>query len=519
MNHSIVPTEAEAEAEAFLKAAPQFQLGKLITEQPHPLTTSLSTQAREDLPAAIRSLRKTDHEALKCLPEHLPKLLPLAESIAATLAARRRVFLCGCGATGRLSISLEIFARQGLFGDIPKEAVVAFMAGGDAALVRSIESFEDFPEYGSRQLRELGFGQGDLLISTTEGGETPFVIGATEAAARLSSNRPFFLYCNPDAVLREAVERSRRVLEDPDIHSIDLTVGPMAITGSTRMQASTVLMAAVGWAMACRDRPASLHPVADRFLEWFEATDSTFLEPFIEKEAELYSLGAYLLYEARDFGITVLTDTTERSPTFSLPPFENSLHPDDPTSLCYLHIPGTPNAGEAWRHLLSRSPRTLEWEGLAHLTGNAPLNGFDFSDSVLEARATLGPFHRFQLLNQEHLMVFRFEELSQEVTATGQDGFSRHLMLKMLLNTHSTLVMGRLGRFEGNVMTYVKPTNYKLIDRAIRYVRLLLEKGGGPPPSYEEVAREIFRQRTVLQPAEPVVLKTVEAFTNRSNHA
>ena len=43
------------------------------------------------------------------------------------------------------------------------------MAGGDAALVRSIERFEDYPEYGARQLRELGFRDGDLMVATTRG--------------------------------------------------------------------------------------------------------------------------------------------------------------------------------------------------------------------------------------------------------------------------------------------------------------------------------------------------------------
>src|SRR5581483_11789624 len=89
-----------------------------------------------------------------------------------------------------------------------QNSVVGFMAGGDLALVHSIENFEDHPEYGARQLMELGFGENDLLISSTEGGETPFVIGATERAAEASRRSPWFLYCNPDSALAE-VERSR----------------------------------------------------------------------------------------------------------------------------------------------------------------------------------------------------------------------------------------------------------------------------------------------------------------------
>jgi N-acetylmuramic acid 6-phosphate etherase len=39
------------------------------------------------------------------------------------------------------------------------------------------------------------------------------------------------------------------------------------------------------------------------------------------------------------------------------------------------------------------------------------------------------------------------------------EGYSllvQHLALKMLLNTHSTIVMGAVGRYTSNVMTYVK---------------------------------------------------------------
>ena len=50
---------------------------------------------------------------------------------------------------------------------------------------------------------------------------------------------------------------------------------------------------------------------------------------------------------------------------------------------------------------------------------------------------------------------------------------SHHSVIKMVLNNLSTLIMGRMNRYENNIMTYVKPTNFKLIDRATRYVLML----------------------------------------------
>jgi hypothetical protein len=53
-------------------------------------------------------------------------------------------------------------------------------------------------------------------------------------------------------------------------------------------------------------------------------------------------------------------------------------------------------------------------------------------------------------------------------------------------------------------MTYVSPSNYKLIDRAARYVRLLLARDSLDPP-YADVVHTLFEVRPGLAPDEPVV--------------
>ncbi len=518
---SLNPTTTKDEPSAtalaeFLAVSSQFRLGSLVTEQPHPKTRALSELAREDLPAAVAVLKEVELDAYEAVAPKMPELADLAAAVGETLRRRRSIFLCGCGATGRLSISLEVFARHGLLGRTVASARIAgFMAGGDCALIRSIESFEDHPEYGERQLLELGFRAGDLLIATTEGGETPFVIGAAEAAARISpGNPPFFLYCNPDDVLAAAAERSRRVIDDPGIFKINLTCGPMAVTGSTRMQASSVLMAAVGWAIAHRTKPdiAALAGECAAFRERLAALDLSFLPEFVAHEAGLYQAGARVLYEAAVYGVTALTDTTERSPTFSLAPFENTLSPGDVPSLCYFHLPGAPDAAAAWAGLLGREPRPLEWEGLAPLTGRERLEGFDISDRAPPRRAELGPGERFTISDHRDTARLRFGDLAADLPMRGVPGFSRQLLMKALLNIHSTLVMARLGRVQGNLMTHVSPTNNKLIDRAVRYVTHLIDAqpGGGAAPPYEEIAAALFAGRATLKPGEPIVMKTFE---------
>jgi len=64
--------------------------------------------------------------------------------------------------------------------------------------------------------------------------------------------------------------------------------------------------------------------------------------------------------------------------------------------------------------------------------------------------------------------------------------------------------MGRMDRYFSNIMTYVKPTNYKLIDRACRYVMILK-----PDFSYEQSVRMLYRIKPELGPEEPVVLRII----------
>lgn len=94
----------------------------------------------------------------------------------------------------------------------------------------------------------------------------------------------------------------------------------------------------------------------------------------------------------------------------------------------------------------------------------------------------------------------------------GEEPLFNHLMVKMLLNAHSTLIMGLLGRYEGNVMTWVRPSNNKLIDRAARYITQLLKVKGKTVP-YETVVLKIFEEIDIVNENEPVVVRVVEKLS------
>lgn len=514
-----VDTLNRAGAEEFLEICEQFRLGNLPTESQHPKTLNLSNDAKTNIVRAIQTIKDIDYGVFLEVQNKLPELGLLKEKVAATIANGGNIFLCGCGATGRLSLALEtIWRHQHKNNPELNSRIVSFMAGGDVALIHSVEKFEDFPEFGERQLMELGFKQGDLLISTTEGGETPFVIGATEAASRVSSNSPFFLYCNPDEILKSTAIRSKNVILNPDIHKINVTVGPMALTGSTRMQATTILMYYVGLAMWFYDRDFSLiEKEVKSILAFVEKTDFNFLKPFIERESEIYQNGGYLLYETDAYlGISILTDTTERSPTFSLYPFENQKDKDKNPSLSYLYFKNSKDGKTAWTDLLLRSPRTFHWEEVTAQTSGERLAGFDFSEKFPETRANYlkSKHHHFKIyfIEAKNQIHFELDDLTHTLNLGELNFLSAHLVLKVLMNNLSTTIMGRMGRYESNLMTWVRASNNKLVDRAVRYATTLLSQKGIDVP-YDKLVHTCFKLKDQIPRDQALVLKMVEEYS------
>lgn len=484
----------------FLQIAQQFRLGHLTTEAPHHLTKDMSRLAQNDLASALHVLHQVDILALRALERALPGLWELHQKVSATFRRGNDVLLVGCGATGRLSLVIETLSLQ---EKRYPGRVRAFMAGGDYALVKSVESFEDRTHYGARQLHDLGFKDGDLLLAITEGGETPFVIGACNEAARIGSEAPWFLYCNPDMTL-EGLDRCREVLNNPHVKKLNLTCGPMALTGSTRMQASTVQMAAAGLAIL-HDWPtqAALGDFVSRWCESYSQVDFTGLIPFIEAEAATHAAEGLTTYVSpAELAVSILTDTTERSPTFSQPAFENIQESGAPSPI-YLAVLGAHTADEAWKNLLGRAPRCLEWEELNGRINMSVLAGFDISVAAIKRRG--GDQVTFGLENGS--VRWQRKGLSWSQPILDNSALTTHLQLKMALNMLSTLMMGRRGFYLDNVMTWVRPSNNKLIDRASRYVQLLAGRRG-TQLSYEQTVRLVIEEMD-KELAGPVVLRVL----------
>ncbi|MDA9189713.1 hypothetical protein N9O57_01900 [bacterium] len=497
-------------AKEFLKIAEKFKLGNLPTESPHPKTQGLSSLAKSDLVGAISLLKDIDIDCLSTLEAKLAEVMVLQEDVKKVLSSGGRIFLCGCGATGRLSLALERVWREHREGD---SRVISFMAGGDVALISSIEKFEDYTEYGARQLMDLGFRQGDMLIASTEGGETPWVIGAVEKACEVSEVSSYFAYCNPDEVLVSQVERSKNVILNKKIKKLNLYTGQMALAGSTRMQASTILMLGVGLALLY-EKESSDQMKSDflKFKKDFLNLDLSLISKLITSEAGVYQKGDYCHYLCDShLGISILTDTTERAPTFSLRSFENYHNETQTPSLCYLSYSNHENSTEAWHKLLGRPPRCIDWSEVSHLASEEKLLGHLIGkEGILKRNDLIGSKENlfFRITYQGENISLDFKEINFSFSKQKNALFD-HILLKMILNIHSTLIMGLLGRYESNIMTWVRASNNKLIDRTARNVQYL---AGSNDVSYEEIIEKIFSLRQNTKEDEALVLKVLNSL-------
>ncbi len=368
---------ARQRSDEFLRISSQFKLGALVTESSHPVTASLSETARQDIAAALKLLFAVDRDVLQTYRAFVDsgRAAGMAAEILKSLALGGKLFFTGCGSTGRLSILLDsvwrdFWRRQPTRAAEFENRTFSVMAGGDFALIKSVEGFEDFTAFGRQQMNDLGVGQHDVVMAITEGGETSFVIGTAWAGVAAGA-KVYFVYNNPDEILNATVERSREVIADPRIAKLNLTTGPMAITGSTRMQATSIQLCVVLTVLEMVVREllgGDAATVPQTFLAHLTTLLSDLQSPalladlarLVALEESVYRSGHKNNYFADRFGIDVLTDTTERSPTYCTPPFRKFDDTTATESWAFLFLPSAETPA-AWQHIIKRAPRCVEW--------------------------------------------------------------------------------------------------------------------------------------------------------------
>src|SRR5205085_7684438 len=109
----------------------------------------------------------------------------------------------GAGTSGRLGV-LDATECPPTFNSPPGQ-VVGLIAGGPAALTRAVEGAEDHPEYGARDLQEIGVSARDAVVGIATSGRPPYALGAV-TYARSQGAFTVGIACNTDAELNAAVD-------------------------------------------------------------------------------------------------------------------------------------------------------------------------------------------------------------------------------------------------------------------------------------------------------------------------
>jgi N-acetylmuramic acid 6-phosphate etherase len=198
------------------------ELANLPTEARNPASERIDEVSTLEM---LGILHAADQEAVAAVGRVLPQIAAAIDAIAARIEAGGRLFYLGAGTSGRLGV-LDASECPPTY-NTPPQLVQGIIAGGDAALRRSIERAEDSPELGARDLEEHDFGSGDALVGIAASGRTPYVLGGMEHARRLGA-LTIGLTCVPGSPLAAAAEIA-----------IVPATGPEVVTGSTRMKAGT----------------------------------------------------------------------------------------------------------------------------------------------------------------------------------------------------------------------------------------------------------------------------------------
>lgn len=194
---------------------------ELPTEARHPRADKLDSLPAEEV---VRLMLAEEAKAVRAAQGRSAAIGRAAELVAARLAGGGRLVYAGAGTSGRLG-TLDAVECVPTFG-IPPSRVVPVIAGGPAALTRSVEGAEDDTRDAEQRMRRAAVGPADVVCAVAASGVTPFARAALDYA-RFRRAATVFVTCGrvEDAGIADVV--------------IALETGPEVIAGSTRLKAGT----------------------------------------------------------------------------------------------------------------------------------------------------------------------------------------------------------------------------------------------------------------------------------------
>jgi N-acetylmuramic acid 6-phosphate etherase len=194
----------------------------MSTERSSPRYSSIDLWEAEDI---AESIIESQFAAVAAVQAVRKEIAAAVVAMRTRLQDRGRLIYVGAGTSGRLAVQdgAELAPTFGW----PGERLVLLIAGGERALLRSVEGAEDDTEQGLRLIDEQAVTSQDILIAVAASGATRFTLA-----------------CLREAKLRGALtlgianNQASPILQEAD-HPIFLDTGSEPIAGSTRLKAGT----------------------------------------------------------------------------------------------------------------------------------------------------------------------------------------------------------------------------------------------------------------------------------------
>jgi N-acetylmuramic acid 6-phosphate etherase len=175
--------------------------------------------------SAMEAMWDGQMAAVAAVRSALPALTAAAAAAAEVLGESGRLVYVGAGTSGRVAV--QDGAELPPTFDWPLERIVFAMAGGQDALISSVEGAEDDTADGIRRMEEARIGPADVVIGVAASGTTPFTVAAVQRATERGAVT-IGIANNAGAPLLAAAR-----------FPVLVETGSELIAGSTRMKAGT----------------------------------------------------------------------------------------------------------------------------------------------------------------------------------------------------------------------------------------------------------------------------------------
>jgi N-acetylmuramic acid 6-phosphate etherase len=193
-----------------------------LTETNNPRTTEIDRFSTREI---LEIINAEDQNVIDAVRAEIDHITAAADAIYTRLAQGGRLIYVGAGTSGRLGI-VDASEMPPTYS-VPHGTVIGLIAGGDAAMFRSVEGAEDSVALGREDIARLHVTARDAVVGIAASGRTPYVVGALQAAKTRGALTISFACTDPAPIHQVAEMR------------IAPLTGPEVIEGSTRMKAGT----------------------------------------------------------------------------------------------------------------------------------------------------------------------------------------------------------------------------------------------------------------------------------------